>query len=164
MRVCMPNPPKMLLEIKVLHLWIFAMLKLVLFPPCPSTVARYLTMVTLKVASYGTIANKLSAIVKFYNICGHSLNVHHPKIDLLIKACKRDMSVTSRPKAPLEPSHLILIMHILQSGELVHIMFFAALIVQFFSCVRKSNLLPPSFRAFSTFKHLTRSDFHFTED
>ena len=46
---------------------------------------------------------------------------------------------------------------------MLHRVFFVALVIQFFGCLRKSNLLPPSIRMFSPFRHLTRGDIHFVD-
>ena len=134
-----------------------------LFPPVYINIARYLTVMADRVSAFGTIANKLSAICKFYALTGFHVDSHNPTIELLVKSCRRDLSVSSRPKAPLEPAHLILIRDMLDYNVLTHRLFFIALIIQFFGCLRKSNLLPPSARTFSPFKHLTRGDIHFVD-
>ena len=134
--------------------------RLTVLPPNYQTVTRFLTLVTTKVSAYGTMANKISGLVKFYKLCGFNLNVHHPMIELLLKACKREMSVSARPKAPLEPGHILLISQILDNNDPYHRIFFVAMVIQFFACLRKSNLLPPSAKAFSPFHHLTRGDIH----
>ena len=108
--------------------------------------------------------NKLSAIKKMYNLCGHTLDVNSPLIDLLTKACRRDMSVNSKPKAPIEPGHLILMTHMMDMSDVNYRLFHCAIMVQFFSCIRKSNLLPPSVRGFSVHRHLTRGDVHILPD
>ena len=135
---------------------------LTLFPPQPKNVARYLTVCADKPMVYATINNKLSAIGKFYRLCGHKLDTSHPDLDIFMQACKKQLSSTSKPKAPIEPGHLILIQAICDISIPDNRLFFVALIMQFFTCVRKSNLLPPSLNTFSTLKHFTRGDFHFT--
>mgnify|MGYP001545517392 CR=1 FL=1 len=92
---------------------------------------------------------------------GYTLDVQNPVIDMLLKGCKKELSTSARPKAPLEPVHLVLIQNLIDHGNPKHRMFYAAVVTQFFACLRKSNLLPPSLRTFSAFKHLTRGDFHF---
>ena len=129
-----------------------------------SVIARYLTVCSDQVSAYGTIMNKLSALTKFYSFMGVTLDPKHPLIDMLIKSCKRQMSSESKPKVALEPGHIILISQVLDPSSLLHRLFHVALLVQFFTCVRKSNLLPPSLRAFSVHKHLTRGDLHFAAD
>ena len=131
-----------------------------IFPPSPMNVARYLTSCSIKVTAYGTIMNKLSSVKKFYQLTGHILDVSSPIIDLLTRACKRDMSSSSKPKAPLEPGHLILINHMIDPSDVNHRLFQCALLIQFFTCIRKSNLLPPSIRGFSVKRQLTRGDIH----
>ena len=129
-----------------------------LFPPIPMNVARYLTFCASKSVVFGTIQNKLSAVSKFYKLCEQHLDVSHPCLDLLLKACKRDLSSDSKPKAPIEPGHIILIRTFCDQSELTNRLFFVALTTQFFTCIRKSNLLPPSLNTFSPLKHLTRGD------
>ena len=129
-----------------------------LFPPAPMNVARYLTVCASKSMTYGTIQNKLSAVNKFYRLCEHKLDTSHPALDLLMRACKRDLSSESKPKAPIEPGHIILIRTFCDQSDLTNRLFFVALTTQFFTCFRKSNLLPPSLNTFSPFKHLTRGD------
>ena len=136
--------------------------RLQIYPPDYQNVARYLTVTADKVTAFGTVTNKLSAISKFYCLSGYYLDQQHPVIDMLIKACRREMSVSSRPKAPLEPGHILLIQAAIDSDLPLHRLFYVALIVQFFACLRKSNLLPTSLRNFSPARHLTRGDFHFT--
>ena len=137
--------------------------RLQLFPPIEMNIARYLTVMAEKVSAFGTIANKLSALCKFYSLTGFKVDPHNPTIELLIKSCRRELSVSSRPKAPLEPGHLLQIMQNIDQGNLMHRIFFVALVIQFFACLRKSNLLPPSYKTFSPFKHLTRGDIHFVD-
>ena len=128
------------------------------FPPVPMNVARYLTCCASKNLVYGTIQNKLSAVSKFYRLCEHTLDISHPCLDLLMRACKRELSSASKPKAPIEPGHIILIRTFCDQSNLTNRLFFVALTTQFFTCFRKSNLLPPSLNTFSSFKHLTRGD------
>ena len=135
-----------------------------IFPPVSMNIARYITSCTLKVSAYGTIQNKLSAIKKLYNLCGYKVDVSDPIIDLLLRACKREMSSVSKPKAPIEPGHLILISHMIDPGNIHHKLFYNALLIQFFGCLRKSNLLPPSIKGFSVVKQLTRGDLHVLQD
>ena len=135
-----------------------------IFPPVELNVARYLTCASTKVSAYSTIMNKLSAVKKFYHMYGYELKTAHPAIDLLTKACKREMSSESKPKAPIEPGHIILISHMIDPSDINHQLFLNALLVQFFSCVRKSNLLPASLRTFSPHKQLTSADIHVTQD
>ena len=116
--------------------------KLELYPVNISTVVRYLTHYTKKVGSYSTIANVISAISKFYSLSGFKLDVSHPLIDLLLKAAKRTMSSTSKPKSPIQVAHIILIKNVIDMSNVTHRVFIVALIFQFFTCLRKSNLLP----------------------
>ena len=85
-------------------------------------------------------------------------------LDLLLKACKRQLSSTSKPKAPLEPGHIMLITQRLDQSDPINRLFYVALVTQFFTCVRIRNLLPTSTRTFSLFRHLSRGDFNFTND
>ena len=78
-------------------------------PPHPRNVGLYLCQAADKNMVYGTIANKLSALVKMYKLCGLTLDVSDPALELFMKACKRQLSSKSKPKAPLEPGHIILI-------------------------------------------------------
>ena len=89
------------------------------------------------------MANKLSMLVKSYALCGHPINTSHPMVDLLMKSCKREMSVASRPKVPLKAGHLILIAGMLDQSNMYHKLFSAAHVIQFFACLRKGNLLSP---------------------
>ena len=132
--------------------------RLVLFPPMPLNVARFITVSSTKNITYATLMNKISAIKKFYYLCGYKLNMDDPAIQLLLAACKREYSSASKPKLPIEPGHLLLIKSILETQNPMHQLFFVALIIQYFGCLRKSNLLPPSVRGYSPFKHLSRAD------
>ena len=136
----------------------YAAHKLPLYPPCPMNVARYLTDYSDQVGAYGTVNNILSSIKKFYELSGYSLDTRSPVIDLLLKACKRTMSSESKPKSPIQVSHIILIKNLIDFSNPLHYAFFAALVIQFFSTVRISNLLPVSANCFASNKHLKRSD------
>lgn len=135
--------------------------RLQIFPPVYKNVARYLTVMAEKVTAIGTMTNKLSAISKMYALCDYNFDSNNPTVDLLIKSCRREMSTSSRPKAPLEPGHILRIANCVDFSVLTHRLFYIALVVQFFACLRKSNLLPTSTKNFSQSKHLTRGDFHF---
>ena len=93
------------------------------YPLDYTTVVRYLTVCSDKVTSYGTIINKLSALTKFYALSGYVLDHKHPSLDMLVRACKRQMSSDSKPKAALEPGHLLLIPQTLDAHNLAHTLF-----------------------------------------
>ena len=132
--------------------------KLELYPPCPMNVARYITVYSDKVKSYGSVANTLSSISKFYELSGYHLDVKSPILDLLLKSCKRSMSYVSKPKAPIQVSHILLIKNLINFNNPAEHAFFVALVVQFFSTVRVSNLLPPTVNSIKSVKHIRRSD------
>ena len=134
---------------------------LVIYPPDTMNVARYLTTCLDNITSHATLMNKLSALKKFYALSGFEIKSDHPILLMLTRASRRELSITARPKAPLEPGHIILIKHMLDGANPIHTMFYVALNIQFFTCIRKSNLLPPSVRAYSPFHHLSRGDLHF---
>ena len=131
--------------------------KLQLYPLNMVTVIRYLTHYTQKVGSYSTIANVVSSLTKFYSLSGFKLDVNHPLIDMLLKAAKRTMSNTAKPKSPLQVSHLILIKNVVDCTNVTHHAFIVALVFQFFTCLRKSNLLPVSANL-KSLKCIKRSD------
>ena len=118
--------------------------RLQLYPVNILTVTRYLMHYCTKVGSFSTVVNVISAIKKFYALSGYQLDVSNPMIDLLIKAAKRNMSTQCKPKSPLQIAHILLIRNVVDTSIHMHYAFFVALVFQFFSCVRKSNLLPPS--------------------
>ena len=74
------------------------------------------------------------------------------------------MSNQSHPKSPILPAHLILIPNVININCPKYAAFYSALLVQFFSCIRKSNLLPVSTRDLKSNKHLKRGDIVFTAD
>ena len=136
----------------------YAAHKIPLYPPCPVNVARYVTVYSDQVGAYGTVNNLLSSIKKFYELSGYTLDTKSPVLDMLLKACKRTMSSVSKPKNPIEVAHILLIKNLIDVNNSVHNAFFAALVIQFFSTVRISNLLPVSSKCFKSNKHLKRSD------
>ena len=138
--------------------------KLPLYPLNHMNVARYLTVYSQKVSAYATIMNVASAIKKFYQLSGYVLDLSHPIIDLLLKSCKRLKSQTAKPKSPIEPGHLVLIGYVINYNEPCEYMFYLALLIQFFCCLRISNLVPASANALKCIKHLKRSDITFTND
>ena len=137
--------------------------KLPVFPPNVHHVARYLTIYSTRVTAYGSVANVLSSIKRFYSYCDYKLDVSAPAIDLLMKALRRQMSQSEKPKAPITPGHLVLIASLLDASDPTDIAFYAAMLIQFFSLVRKSNLLPPSFKTYSRFNHLSRRDIKYKD-
>lgn len=135
-----------------------------LYPPCPLNVARYLTSYSAKVGAYGTLCNALSAISKFYELSGFKLDTQSPVIDLLLKSCKRHMSSVSKPKSPIQVPHILLIKNIVNFNDPAEHAFFVALVIQFFSTIRISNLLPVSVNSLNSIKHLRRSDIVFVDN
>ena len=107
--------------------------------------------------------NMAASIKTFYTLSGYDINLHHPVLDLYLKACKKTMSNQSHPKSPILPAHLVLIPTVLTKSP-IHRAFHAALLVQFFSCIRKSNLLPASSSALKSHMHLKRADIVSTSD
>ena len=138
--------------------------KLELYPLNYQNVARYLTVYAQKVTAYSTIANVASSIKKFYQLSGYALDLTHPIIDLLLKSCRRLKSQSAKPKSPIEPGHLILISYVVNNSLPYEYMFYIALLVQFFSCMRISNLVPSSIKNLKCIKHLKRGDVTFTTD
>ena len=134
---------------------------LVIYPPEVMNIARYLTVCLDKITAHSTLMNKVSAILRFYTLSGYKVKADHPILQLLTRASRRELSTSARPKAPIEPGHIILIKQMLDGANPLHILFYVALNIQFFTCVRKSNLLPPSVKAYSPFHHLSRGDLHF---
>ena len=133
------------------------------FPPIPINVARYITVLSTRLTAYATLQNHVSALRKFYTLSGFLLDTTHPVIDILLKSLKRQMSAASKPKAPLTPEQIVLISHIIDSSDPKQFTFYVALLIHFFSIVRKSNLLPPSKSSYSKFKHLSRGNVMITE-
>ena len=131
--------------------------RLVLYPPSTMNVARFLTIYSDKVGSYATVANMLSSIKTFYRLSGYQLNTESPIIDLLMKSCKRTMSVSAKPKSPIEVGHILLIQNLIDFSDPCQYTFFLALIIQFFACLRVSNLVPTSVNHVASKCHLKRS-------
>ena len=131
--------------------------KLQLYPLNIITVTRYLTHYCTKVGSFSTVSNVVSALKKFYALSGYFLDISNPLIDLLLKSAKRTLSSQSKPKSPIQISHILLIRNVVDFSNPTHRAFFVALVFQFFSCIRKSNLLPTSSK-FSSSKCIKRSD------
>ena len=138
--------------------------KLQLVPPKYQNIARFLTHYSTTVTSFQTVMNMLSSIKTFYSLIGYNINVQHPVIDLYVKASRRTMSTQSHPKSPIQPAHLVLLPSVLTASSPLHAAFYAAILVQFFTCLRKSNLLPASRYALKSHMHLKRSDIIFTQD
>lgn len=132
-----------------------------IYPPDVMNIARYLTVSLQNITSHSTLMNKISSLKKFYALSGYTVPADHPILLLLTRASRRELSITARPKAPVEPGHIILIGKMIDGANPLHILFYVALNIQFFTCIRKSNLLPPSVRAYSPFHHLSRGDLHF---
>ena len=132
--------------------------RLQMYPPCYVNISRYLMHFSNKVGSYGTIANTISAIKKFYSLSGFTISLDHPLIDMFLKAAKRTKSSMSKPKSPLLIEQLLLIKNIVNYQDKFHHAFIVALVFQFFSCIRKSNLLPTSMYNFKMSMCLKRKD------
>ena len=138
--------------------------KLSLYPPQPMNVARFLTFYCDCVGSFATVNNMLSAIKTFYKYSGYDIDTHHPIIDLLMKSCRRSMSANSKPKSPIELGHLLLIKQLIDFSDPPQYTFFLALVLQFFACLRVSNLVPNSPSQVFSHKHITRASVVVNED
>ena len=120
-------------------------------------VARFLTFYCDKVGSYATVNNMLSSIKTFYKYSGYHLDTSHPIIDLLMRSCRRTMSTNSKPKSPIELGHLLLIKGLIDFNNPSEFAFYLALVIQFFACLRVSNLVPPNPQALSSTRHIRRA-------
>ena len=129
-----------------------------LYPPVPYNVARFITMYSDKVSSFNTVNNMVSSLKTFYKLSGFELNVQSPVIDLLLRSCRRTMSSQSKPKNPIEIGHLLLIKNFVDFSNPPEFAFFTALLVQFFGCLRISNLLPVSAAQLDSVQYLRRSN------
>lgn len=130
---------------------------LAIFPPFEINIRRYFIHLTNTCSAYGTLANYSSAIKLFYQVHGYQVYMSDIHMQLLMKAAKRQMSSQSKPKAPIEIPHLKFIMQNTDNNDPSQQMFLAAIMVAFFGCLRRSNVVPPSDLLFDSSKHLTRA-------
>ena len=131
--------------------------KLQLFPPWEINIRRYFTHLTKTCSAYGSILNYSSAIKLFYNLNGYEVTMSDIHMQLLLKAAKRNKSASSKPKAPIEVPHLLFIVSNANYMDACQFSFVAAVLIAFFGCLRRSNVVPPSEAGFDPSKHLTRS-------
>ena len=68
-----------------------------------SVIARYLTVCSDQVSAYGTIMNKLSALTKFYAMCGFQLDPKHPSLTCLQRHARDKCQVSQNQKQPWSP-------------------------------------------------------------
>ena len=80
-------------------------------------------------------------------------------LDSVLKGISREKGTMVKRKLPITPQILLKIRNLLNLEILQDSMFWAASLVAFFGFFRKSNLFPPSVKAFDSNKHLCRSDF-----
>ena len=114
--------------------------------------------------TYGSLCNIASAIKLFYALNGYELLMSDIHVQLLMKAAKRNLSSTSKPKAPLEVPHLLHIISTANYQDPQNHAFVAAVVTAFFACLRRSNTVPPSQATFDPAKHLTRQAVVFASD
>ena len=113
---------------------------------------------------YGSFCNITSAIKLFYKLNGFELLMSDIHVQLLMKAAKRNLSASSKPKAPIEVPHLLYIISHANYKDPQQHAFVAAVLTAFFGCLRRSNTVPPSASAFNPAKHLTRRAVVFQHD
>ena len=138
--------------------------KLQVIPPSYMNIARFLVFYTQRVEAYSSVQNMVSSIKKFYSIMDYHIDTSHPVLDLYLKSAKRTMSARSQPKAPIQLGHIMAIASTLDSKDPKMLAFFTALLIQFYACLRVSNLVPASATSLSSIRHLRRCDLVPTTD
>lgn len=83
------------------------------------------------------------------------------ELQMVLKGVRRIKGDQVIQKRPITPDLLISIYNVLRLADPRDACFWASALVMFFTLLRRSNVLPQNFRAFSPCKHLSRNDFRF---
>ena len=133
------------------------------FRPVPAshlTVARYIAYLAVECQlKFNTINNYVSAVNTLHHFCGHSKYLAQDffLVSATLRGFRRLLGVESTQKAPVTPAILMGILNICDPLE--DSGFIAALLVGFFTLLRKANLVPPSKDKFLHGRHLSRDSF-----
>lgn len=125
--------------------------------------SRYVAFLSFRL-KFSSIQNYLSVVRLLHLEAGfdNPLSTHY--MGSIQKGTRRLLGDASSSKLPITPHILKGIHSLLSFSDPLHVPFWAACLVAFFSFFRKSNLLPPSTNSFDPSKQLSRSHLHFHAD
>lgn len=133
-----------------------------LAPISSKDLGRYIAVLSLKY-KYSSISNYLSVVRLVHLEQGLSNPLESHYISNLKKGTRRLLGDQASRKLPITPALLMAIFSQLSMSSPLHVAFWAACTVAFFSFFRKSNLLPESPRG-SQHKFITRGDISFSSE
>ena len=129
-----------------------------------SLMCVYIEYLALHIKAPGTIVNNISHVRVFMALAGYqSTQVDHPRVSRALDAIKRNKAYVPKTKQPV-PMGILRQVLISLDPTPQHTLVRAALLIQFYGAMRKSEVSPPSVRKFSAISHLTRGDASFSKD
>ena len=81
-------------------------------------------------------------------------------LDMLLRGIKRELGASVNRKLPITPEILVSMYKIIDTTDVLDIIFWAACLVGFHALLRKSNLFSPGLDKFNPANHLSRSHLH----
>ena len=132
------------------------------FPISVRNLCRYCVYLS-RTLKYSSIANYLDGLRWLHVMFDYPPPpISHCRVQLTLRGLKRLLSASVKRKLPITPTILLALRDVMDLSLPLHLAFWAAFLLGFFSFFRKSNIIPPSHSQFSPNKHLSRSDFYFT--
>ena len=105
-----------------------------------------------------TISNSISHIRVFMRLTGYpNAQLEHPRVARALEALHRNKGYVPKTKAPV-PMGVLRQVLTSMDGSPPHVLAKAALLIQFYAALRKSEVTPPSKNKFDAMCHPTRGD------
>ena len=117
------------------------------FPVTSDKCQLYIAFLKKSLTSYGSLCNYLSVLVHANLSLGYDKNfMSNYEVQLMKRASRRVLGDNPNRKSPITINMLIGIYHLLDLSRPFHAAVWALLLVAFFSLLRKSNLLPATYK------------------
>ncbi len=128
--------------------------------PVPSsirTACRYIMFLANSLKSYTSLKNYINGVRVFHLCNGVAFEwLTNFEVRLILQSVRRKLSDTPFAKLPIEPWILRRMYPLLNFACSEDATLWCSFLVAFFAFLRKSNVVPPSQRAFNPLRHLSR--------
>ncbi|XP_078616156.1 uncharacterized protein LOC144884601 [Branchiostoma floridae x Branchiostoma japonicum] len=129
------------------------------FPATPHLLSCYAQFLSRTLNSPASISHYISSVKLLHHLQGfHDLHLKHFELQQTLKGLKRNLQHRPRVPHPVTPEFLFQAHLSLDHSKPKDATIWAILLVGFFAYFRKSNLVPPTARAFKPDHHLCRRD------
>ena len=125
-----------------------------------SNVCRYIAFLARSL-SFSSIPGYLNIIRIMHLEAGLDNPLDNYHVRALLKGVKRAIGAPPKQKLPITPEVLLAIHSVLDFSVNFNVALWAAMLVAFFTFLRKSSLLPQSFKEFDCKKHLCYNSVNF---